>query len=211
MVMKTLHENQQKILDTLLENPDGRTLDQLSKTIGVTNTATKAHVLRLIHLGHVSHRDKKGGVGRPKRIYVLTEQGQEVFPRQYSWISMMLLEYLAENKTAAELSAIMEQLADKVVLSLDERLATGVSGAQGFKQINVMLNELGYRSRLNQSDSRKGVVIEASNCVYHSVAKKHPQLCQFDVSLIEKMSGKKARLETCIAKGDAVCRFCLNR
>ncbi len=71
------------------------------------------------------------------------------------------------------------------------------------------MNDLGYRAALKQSVLRKGAIIEASNCVYHSVAKVHPELCSFDISLIEKTTGMKAKLESCIARGGDVCRFCL--
>jgi predicted ArsR family transcriptional regulator len=73
------------------------------------------------------------------------------------------------------------------------------------------MNELGYRASLKQSDLRKGAVVEATNCVYHVVAKRHPELCQFDVKFMENATGMKVKLESCIAKGGAVCRFCINK
>jgi predicted ArsR family transcriptional regulator len=77
------------------------------------------------------------------------------------------------------------------------------------EEITRALNELGYRASLKQSDVRKGAIIEATNCVYHSVAKRHPALCQFDVQFLQNASGLKVKLETCIARGGSVCRFCL--
>jgi predicted ArsR family transcriptional regulator len=71
------------------------------------------------------------------------------------------------------------------------------------------MNELGYQSAVKQSDVRKGAVIEATNCVYHSVAKQHPELCGFDVQFLRNVSGMKVKLESCIARGGSVCRFCL--
>ena len=71
------------------------------------------------------------------------------------------------------------------------------------------LSELGYRATLKQSDLRKGEVIEATNCVYHAVAKKHPELCQFDTQFIRSATRLDVRLESCIARVGSVCRFCI--
>ncbi len=205
--MKNMHENQTKILNLLLETPEGCTLQQLSEHLDITKTATKEHVVKLIHFGYISHKDIKGHVGRPKRIYLLTESGQEVFPRQYSWISILLLEYLVEHSSEQHMSNIMEQLAEKVTDSLSARLEKNKLPADRLKEMTTILNELGYRSQLKQSDLRKGAVLEATNCVYHGIAKQHNQLCQFDIHLIEKMSHMDTCLQRCIAKGDSVCRF----
>lgn len=207
--MNSISENQQRILDFLLENNDGATLEELSVFLGVTKTATKEHVLKLLSRDYLDFNDSKGEVGRPKRRYYLTEGGKEVFPRQYSWLSMMLLELLAEDMGGTAVSKIMHSLADKVAATMKSRFTSLPVGSKRFQEISNILNELGYRSSVKQSDLRKGVVIEATNCVYHSVAKTHPELCQFDIRLIEKISGLNVKLEACIARGGSVCRFCI--
>lgn len=207
--MNSLSENQQRILDFLLEKHEGATLEDLSDLLGITKTAVKEHVLKLLSRDYLAFSDSKGVVGRPKRRYHLTDAGMEVFPRQYSWLSMMLLELLAEDMGAAAVSKIMRSLADKIAVTMKSRFTNLPIGPKRFQEISNILNELGYRSSVKQSDLRKGVVIEATNCVYHSVAKTHPELCQFDTRLIEKISGLSVKLEACIARGGSVCRFCI--
>jgi predicted ArsR family transcriptional regulator len=58
---------------------------------------------------------------------------------------------------------------------------------------------------------RKCAVVEVVNCVYHSVAKEHPELGSFDVRLLEQTSGMNVKLEACIARGGPACRFCFNK
>jgi predicted ArsR family transcriptional regulator len=139
----------------------------------------------------------------------LTESGHEIFPRQYAWLSNTLLEVLSERLGGAETAVLMRQLADHVSGPLEERIARLPDGPRRYTEIAAIMTELGYRALLKQSDARKGVVIEATNCVYHSVAKQHPELCQFDIALIQNMSKNRVRLESCIARGGSVCRFCI--
>lgn len=208
--MHGLHENQKKILDYLLNYPDGATLDELSHHIGITKTATKEHVIKLETAHLLTFKDIRGFVGRPKRYYLLSPEGHEVFPRRYSWLSNILLEFLAEDLGAEAIEKLMNNLAIKVTQSMEIKFKVAESTAELLKLITETLNELGYRMSLKQSDLRKGAIIEATNCVYHAVAKQHPVLCTFDIKFIEKATGgMNVRLESCIARGGSVCRFCI--
>lgn len=206
--MDSLHSNQKKIMEFLLDKPEGANLTSIADFIGVTKTAAKEHILKLEHLNLITFEDAKGAVGRPKRSYKLTDSGHEFFPKQYSWLSSVLLELLAEDLGPKMISRIMKDLGKKVALSMNDRFKNKTN-AQLLAEISKAMNELGYRSFLKQSDVRKGAILEASNCVYHKVAKEHPELCQFDIQFLESASGLKVKLESCIARGGSICRFCL--
>lgn len=208
--METLHLNQKKILEYLLKYNGGATLEELAEHLGVTKTAVKEHLIKVDRLGYITFEDTKGSVGRPRRKYMLSSEGHEAFPKQYSWLSNVLLELLAEDLGPKMVSKIMKDLGNKVATSMESRFKEKNS-VELLKEISKALNELGYRSFLKQSDLRKGAIIEANNCVYHSVAKDHPELCQFDIQFIEKASGMKVTLESCIAKGGNSCRFCIKK
>ena len=210
--MRNLHRNQKRILDFLLDHPEGATLDELSSHLEITKSASKEHVVKVEGLGYLNFRDEKGSVGRPKRRYFLSTEGQDAFPKQYSWLSNVLLELLAENMGKEAISKIMSDLADKVAKSMAPQFKRAKNSAELLGLVTATLNDLGYRSTLKQSDLRKGAIIEATNCVYHTVAKKHPALCSFDVKFIKNaMGGMNVKLESCIARGGSVCRFCIRK
>jgi DeoR family suf operon transcriptional repressor len=210
--MRALHANQEKILDFLLDKADGATLDELADHLGITKTAAKEHLLKIESMGLLAFKDSRGSVGRPRRRYLLSGEGIESFPRQYSWLSNVLLELLAEDMGPEGVSRTMKQLAIKVAGGMKDRFDRATTTAERLSEVTKTLNELGYRATLKQSDLRKGAVIEATNCVYHSVAKSHPELCGFDVQFIKQASGGlNVKLESCIARGGAVCRFCLRK
>lgn len=206
-----MHDNQKKILDFLLEHPDGATLDDIASHLEMTKSAAKEHLLKVEALGYIVYKDTKGPVGRPRRRYLLSPDGHEAFPKQYSWLSNILLEVLARDMGRDSVIKLMHSLADQVAGSMQEKFSSSASVAERLAKITAVMNDLGYRSSLKQSDLRKGAVIEATNCVYHSVAKKHPELCRFDVRFLENASGLDVKLETCIARGGNVCRFCLRK
>lgn len=208
--MNHLHDRQQTILNYLLESPDGATVDQLLPIIGVTKTAVKEHLNQLQHMGYLSFRDVSTGVGRPKRMYVLSDQGTESFPRQYSWLSSALLNQLALDLDSKQISKIMKSIAKSVAESLEPKLSR-LSDQERLIQIVKTMNDLGYRARLRPNAASGATVIEAMNCVYHSVAKVHPKLCEFDIEFLSASSKKRVKMESCVARGGSSCRFCLSQ
>jgi predicted ArsR family transcriptional regulator len=209
--MYGLQGNQKRVLEYLLTNPSGATLEEIASHLEITKSAAKQHIVKVESLGYLTYSDSKGFIGRPKRRYLLSHEGQEAFPKQYSWLSNSLLEILSENLGRDVVIKLMESLADKVSASLETKLKNAQSTAEQLSLIVTALNELGYRATLKQSDLRKGAVIEATNCVYHSVAKKHPELCRFDIRFLENTSSLNVKQESCIARGGPVCRFCLTK
>jgi DeoR family transcriptional regulator, suf operon transcriptional repressor len=206
-----MNTNQKKILEFLLDHPEGASLDEISDHLEISKSGAKEHIIKLEAQGLLSFEDLKGEVGRPRRNYLLSQAGNEVFPRQYSWLSNELLELLAEDLGEEALTKIMKQLANKVVGSMGAKFDKTKTSAELLNEITKTMNELGYRASLKQTDIRKGAVLEATNCVYHTVAKAHPVLCKFDIQFLEKASGLSVKLESCIARGGSVCRFCLKK
>src|SRR3546814_14495702 len=49
--------------------------------------------------------------------------------------------------------------------------------------------------------------VEAFNCVFHGLAKQHPQVCKFDLAYMEAASGRRIHHMECIVRGGHVCRF----
>lgn len=209
--MDNLGKTQNKILDFLLDHPSGVQIQKIVEFLGVTKTAAREHIVKLESLGHVAFKDVSGKVGRPKRHYFLTENGKEALPKQYSWLSLILLKQLAKDMDRKFVLKFLDNLADNVSASMEKELEGIEDPKKLLQKISEILTRLGYRSFLRQSDLRKGAVLEATNCVYHSVAQEHPQLCHFDVKLIENLSGLDVQLQKCIAKGDSVCKFCLKK
>lgn len=204
--MRHLHPSQQKILNYLLKNPEGATAEELASLIGVTKTAARQHLVPLRHLGFLECRDLNCGVGRPRRHYLISQVAKDQFPKQYSWIANTILNELSESLDPAEMTEFMRRLADRVTQDLGGKLKELEGNARIEGLVRLMI-DLGYVASVKSQSTKNGSVIEAFNCVYHDVAKSHPELCAFDLRLLENASGQSAKLESCIARGGVSCRF----
>ena len=64
---------------------------------------------------------------------------------------------------------------------------------------------MGYDARAGRDAG--AATIEADNCVFHELAMRNPDVCQFDLALLAGYTGSKVTLDECMAHGGHVCRF----
>jgi predicted ArsR family transcriptional regulator len=83
---------QKELLKLLRGSRTGMSVDELSKGLEISRNAVRQHLASLEAVGLIAAGvTRPSGGGRPQQLYVLTELGQESFPRQYSWLAQLVL------------------------------------------------------------------------------------------------------------------------
>jgi predicted ArsR family transcriptional regulator len=195
---------QQQLLKTLLEHKSGRTVEELSKLLGITRTAVNQHLLALERGGYVVKDKLTKTGGRPGYTYVLTQQGYDLFPKQYAWFSRLLLESMKEELGEKGLERYLHKLGDELSTRLKSRLSTHPT--EKLAEVAEILQELGYDAYAEETEARQPA-LTAHNCVYHDLAKTHNEVCEFDISLLSSLLDADIEHKTCMARGDHCCRF----
>jgi predicted ArsR family transcriptional regulator len=197
---------QQQILKLLLENKTGLTIDKIATELTISRNAVQQHFSVLEKNGYIQAGALNKTVGRPVRNYVLTEAGINSFPKQYAWFSELIITDLKNEFGSEAFQNYLHKLGSK----LSQSLLPQFEGKQTDEKIEVLvkvMEGLGFNAR-NMTDSGTGErAIEAYNCIYHDLAQKHEELCEFDRTLISSLLDKAIDHEACMAKGGAVCRF----
>lgn len=199
-------DRRKQLMRHLLRHKIGASIDELALAIGVTRTAVRQHLAALSQEGLVAPAGQRATGGRPQRLFVLTQEGREVFPRRYSWFAQLLIEAMAKEHGAGGLRIRLGRIASAVVGQLRQGVAEKDSRRQRIGKVSKLMDELGYDARTGK-DIAGAPTIEADNCVFHELAMKNPQVCQFDLSLLSGLTGSKVELDECMARGGHVCRF----
>ncbi len=199
-------ERRKQLMRHLLRNKEGASIDELARALGVTRTAVRQHLAALARDTLVAPGAERATGGRPERLFVLTKEGREAFPRHYSWFARLLIEAIAKEHGAAGLRVRLGRIASAVVAELRQRSPRKESRRQKVKDASILMDELGYDARTG-TDIAGAPTIEADNCVFHELAMKNPEVCQFDLSLLSGLTGSKVDLDECMARGGHVCRF----
>lgn len=198
---RELGTTQHALLRLLLHNKSGMTVETLTQSLGVTRNAVRQHLAALERDGTVSRGPTQPSGGRPEQLYVITQEGLERFPRQYSWFSELLMEtlraQLGQEGTAERLDALGRSVGEQ----MRENARKDEALPERLKAVAVTMAELGYEANAS------GNAIQAQNCVFHLLAKKYPEICRFDLGLLEAATKRSVDHESCMARGDGKCCF----
>jgi DeoR family suf operon transcriptional repressor len=205
-MMDGFGERQQGLLKLLLKAKQGLTIDEISEALEITRTAVRQHLSALERMGYLEPGELLATGGRPSQVYRLTPKGYDLFPKQYSWFSEVLVQAIEKEKGPEGLKEWMKQLGHTVASALVEKTRAETLSRRTEKTVGIM-NELAYEAQVSSSSESDSSSIEATNCVYHSLAAKHPEVCQFDLALLSKLTQSEVIHEKCILRGENVCRF----
>ncbi len=199
-------QRQQELLEALLINKEGSTIDELSTQLGITRTAVQQHTLALEQGGYVERGNLTTTGGRPSQVYVLSQKGNELFPKQYSWFSELLLNSLKSELGEEGLEDKMRQIGRQLSEGLKNKIA-GLDSRQKIEGVSKMMAELGFKAEAVVEEEGELPVIQASNCVYHQLAQEFEEVCQLDIALLESLLDGNVSHEECMVRGGKVCKF----
>jgi len=86
-----------------------------------------------------------------------------------------------------------------------ERIATAADNTEATRLLAEQLDSLGYEAQVTGIDGHTEV--EAWNCVFHSLAKTHPDVCRFDLAFMSAATGRPVQRTQCMLHGAPACRF----
>ncbi len=94
--IEKIKSTREHVLKTLLTH-EQCTINELAESVGINPISVRHHINKLEADGLVISNEERHGVGRPRRIYYLTEKGREQFPTRYIQLTIRLLEQLKET------------------------------------------------------------------------------------------------------------------
>jgi predicted ArsR family transcriptional regulator len=205
MTTGSMGSTQLGLLRALLHHKTGMTVDALTDSLNVSRNAVRQHLTVLERDGVVARSRTQPSGGRPEQVYVITEKGQELFPRQYSWFSEMLIGTLRATLGEDGAAARLEEMGRSVGSSIAERLPGTAKREERVAAAADAMEGLGYEATVVATD--ENLDIDAQNCVFHQLARKYPEICKFDLALLARATGQQVEHRCCMARGDAKCSF----
>ena len=205
-MLEILGDSQRKLLKLLLKDKSGLSVDELSKGLKITRNAVRQHLGALQGGGLVEQSATRPSGGRPQQLHALTEKGKELFPRHYTWFAELVVESIKREDGAEGLGARLDGIGSEVAEELRTQYPTLKTREQKVEKLAEVMQGLGYEAR-NAPPSRGAPVIEAENCVFHSLAQKNPEICRLDLALLETFTDSRVDHQECMARGGNVCRF----
>ena len=197
---------QQQVLNLLLENKAGLSIDKIAAALHISRNAVQQHMTVLEKNGYIQNGVLNKTAGRPVQNYVLTESGINSFPKQYAWFSELIFADLKNEMDSEAILGYMHRLGTHFSQGLLSQFA-GKETDERVEELVKLMDELGFKTKYMTAMDTNERTIEACNCIYHDLAQKHEEICEFDRSLMSSLLERDIEHLECMAKGGAVCRF----
>ena len=198
-----MKSTREKVLQILIMNPRSTIVD-IAKSVGINAISVRHHITSLQANGLVNAEEERHGVGRPRLVYFLTENGQENFPKRYLRLTNHLLEQMKKTLSKQDFNKIFENMGKDLSIKYEPK-----SSNLGFKEKLDLLKEVmakeGFDICWEKTD--KGYEIKEVACPFYQVGKDHPEVCLFDQTLIANMLSIPKQNITRIKRGDNHCSF----
>jgi len=204
--VKLLGKTKKAILESLMLGD--KTAEEMARMLDVNINAVRGHTDFLELEGFVQSRFEKARVGRPKKLYSITEFGRELFPRRYDVLLISLLNTLKSTdreeveKAMTELAAGLGDEARASIKEPGEKIRNAL-----LAPLVEILNEIGFRTGLEIDEDDGSARIVRTYCPVIKVARSDSHLvCElFDTTFLKSALGTNVSLVQTMARGSGRC------
>ncbi len=192
-----------KILQTLLRKPR-ITINELAEAVGINPISVRHHLTNLQMEGLIAAEEERHGVGRPRLVYSLTEEGMERFPTKYLRLTTRLLAQMKESMPGPLVTKLFNQVAEDLASEYTSQMQ-GLSMEERLEFVKELLAQEGFTVEWEKKGSE--YQIHEISCPYYQIGVDHPEVCTVDQTLISKMLALPASKVQCILDGGAFCTY----
>ncbi len=206
-MLNTIGGRQKQLLKLLRGCKPGMSVDELSKGLEITRNAVRQHLSSLEGAGLVkTGTTRPSGGGRPQQLYVLTDLGQESFPRQYSWLAQLVVASVQREEGAESMGKRLNDIGAGIGQQIRSQYPDLNTHEEKIEKLAEVMDQLGYNAKSSTLPGGESV-IEADNCVFHQMAAKDFEICHLDKGLMETFTDSQVEQHECMARGGELCRF----
>lgn len=178
------------------------TITELADGLGVSENAVRTHVAAAERDGLVRQTGiQRATGGKPARVYELTPDAEELFPKAYALVLERLVQVVRDvDGEKAVLDRLRRVGRD---LAASDSPSSGNLGARVAAAADA-LESIG--GSLSVSEESTGWVLRGDGCPLSAVILREPDVCVLAQSVIAELTGRQV-VETCRKSGRPGCEF----
>ncbi|HYG58671.1 MAG TPA: hypothetical protein VD902_11495 [Symbiobacteriaceae bacterium] len=145
-------------------------------------------------------------MGRPTRVYSLTDAADELFPKKYGVLTLEVLDFM-QNASEELLENFFAARGQNFVAKYGPDVKQGETLEDRVARLADIQGANGYLSGWDRAEDGT-LILKEYNCPVHQVSRKYPQACHHELEFFKAVLGTEQieRVE-CIAKGGSCCRY----
>src|SRR5262245_3277075 len=188
----------------LLRKSGPLSIAQLKAAMGVTATAVRQRLVRLLAQGDIERQTERKSRGRPNHRYGLTEKGRRRAGANFADLAMALWHEMRQIKDANIRRGLLQRVGG--------RLATLYAGQIHGSSLEERLESLAtmFRDRQIPFEVERQndlPLLHATACPYPELAEQDRTVCSMERLMFSELVGEKLRLSNCRLDGHNFCTF----
>jgi predicted ArsR family transcriptional regulator len=172
--------------------------------MGVTATAVRQRLQRLMAEGFIERRTERRTRGRPNHRYSLTEKGERAAGNNFADMALVLWDEIKSVPDPDVRRGLLRRIAGRLV----ERYRGEVSGDTLRDRMTSLARLMGDRDVPFEINSTAELpVLTALACPYPELAKLDRGVCTMEKLMLSEILGENVRLSECRLDGANCCTF----
>lgn len=191
------------VLDLLRKN-QAMTVSGLAKSLGVTATAIRQRLTRLMDEGCIERAVIPAKRGRPQHEYSLTTKGRRQTGENFGDLAMVLWQEIRIIEDPVVRRGLIERVSQRLAGLYADQIS-GTTVEQRMLELAALFAE--RRLPLEVDQSGELPVISVGACPYPELAEQDRSVCSMERMLISEILGETVRLSQCRLDGGCDCTF----
>ena len=184
--------------------------DQLAERLGASRTGVLQQLRALEAADLVTRQTVRHGVGRPRHLYDVTADAQDLFPSNYDALATGLLAAIeavgGDDLVDQVFAARRRQLGDRVREQMADRVDEDAPLVDRVRELAVVQADQGYLADMTVGADGT-ISLREHNCAIFHIAEDSPAACQAELELFTEILGADVVRESHIASGDRCCSY----
>jgi len=183
------------------------TVSEMAEELGVTPTAVRNRLSRLIGSGMIERRVEHGGRGRPRHLYQASVEAHRRLGQNYADLAVILWDELMSSVDDRKLRRVLFARITDRLAELYRAEVRARQPAERLEQLGSVLHDRGVETEVAHRAGASMPVLELHSCPYFDLAESDRAICAMERKMFEKVLGMTLRLSQCRLDGHRSCDF----
>lgn len=192
-----------QIIDLILRHGP-LTIAELVSRMGVTTTAVRQPVDRLVSEGWLTRAQRRGGPGRPAHVLSISDETRRLFAQQSDELSALLVEEIVESDGAGRAQQLLRAVGRRLASRSRATVGDGAT-EQRVRNLAELMNRQGML--VDACCSEQGMSLNVYTCPYPDLAGQHREVCEMERETVSDLIGHDVALSHCMQDGHHRCEF----
>ena len=180
---------------------------EMTMRLGVTPTAVRNRLTRLVSSGMVVRRAEHGGRGRPRHTYQASVEAHKKLGQNYADLAVVLWDEMMRSVEDRKLRRLLFGRITERLADLYRAQVTGDAWEGRLVQLGTILHDRGIETEVTRGDGGHSPVLKQHSCPYYELAEVDRAVCAMERKMFEKVLGRGLRLSQCRLDGHRSCDF----